>query len=340
MNQSWKDALRAYLDEMNKTHVDGQVERLAPYFLTSTDWMVEKQRWQRSQEQLAKRQARPVKALTKAVPQQVVYHSERELEVALSLWHRLEYRQKGQPYRQEYHRLQTVTMRRDDNDHWVFQQPWDWFFEQGAQQHDIQPQDVKEPEQLELSQPGKADEGTPLPQEVEAMQRPRPGHRSRYNRQQAVAYAEQYWNSYNPAFRHFDVDCTNFVSQCLYAGGIEMMFSGSRSKGWWYRGGRNANWSFSWAVAHSLYLLLASGKAPFYAERKSSADQLSVGDVICYDFNGDGKWQHNTIVVAKDADNMPLVNAHTTNSRMRYWEYRDSSAYTPRIQYGFFHIRA
>ena len=35
---------------------------------------------------------------------------------------------------------------------------------------------------------------------------------------------------------------------------------------------------------------------------------------------------------------MPLVNAHTYNSRMRYWAYEDSSAYTPNIKYKFFTI--
>lgn len=35
---------------------------------------------------------------------------------------------------------------------------------------------------------------------------------------------------------------------------------------------------------------------------------------------------------------MPLVNAQTYDSRMRYWSYEDSTAYTPSIRYTFFHI--
>lgn len=156
-----------------------------------------------------------------------------------------------------------------------------------------------------------------------------------YNRAKAVAYAEAYWNTRNPAFPRFTDDCTNFISQCLYAGGIPMIYTGNRGSGWWVRGG---NWSYSWAVAHSLYLLLRSGKAPFFAVQVASPSQLELGDVICYDFDGDGRFQHNTIVVTKDAQGMPLVNAHTTDSRHRYWEYTDSTAYTPRIRYAFFHI--
>jgi hypothetical protein len=43
-------------------------------------------------------------------------------------------------------------------------------------------------------------------------------------------------------------------------------------------------------------------------------------------------------VTGKDASGMPLVNAHTYNSRMRYWAYEDSTAYTPNIKYKFLSI--
>ncbi|MFL6556136.1 MAG: amidase domain-containing protein, partial [Bacillus sp. (in: firmicutes)] len=36
-----------------------------------------------------------------------------------------------------------------------------------------------------------------------------------YNRLKAVQYAERWWNSYNPAYKKFENDCTNFISQCL-----------------------------------------------------------------------------------------------------------------------------
>lgn len=70
----------------------------------------------------------------------------------------------------------------------------------------------------------------------------------------------------------------------------------------------------------------------------SSPDQLTYGDVICYDFEGDGRWDHTTIVTAKDAYGMPLVNAHTNNSRHRYWSYEDSMAWTENTKYKFFRI--
>jgi hypothetical protein len=156
-----------------------------------------------------------------------------------------------------------------------------------------------------------------------------------YDRLKAVQYAERWWNSYNPAYKKFENDCTNFISQCLRTGGAPMRGFPNRGTGWWLQ---TNNWSYSWAIAHSLRLYLANSKLGLRATEVSSPDQLILGDVICYDFEGDGRFNHNTIVTGKDAYGLPLVNAHTYNSRQRYWAYEDSSAYTPNIKYKFFSI--
>jgi hypothetical protein len=156
-----------------------------------------------------------------------------------------------------------------------------------------------------------------------------------YDRMRAVQYAERWWNDYNPAFKSFDVDCTNYISQCLNAGGAPMQGYSNRSKGWWMR---NNNWSYSWSVANSMRWYLPGSKAGLRAKEVNSPSQLLPGDVICYDFQGDGRFDHTTIVTAKDAEGMPLVNAHTTNSRRRYWAYEDSTAYTPNIKYKYFTV--
>jgi hypothetical protein len=156
-----------------------------------------------------------------------------------------------------------------------------------------------------------------------------------YNRRNAVQYAERWWNSYNPAYVKFENDCTNFISQCLHAGEAPMRGYPNRGTGWWLR---SKNYSYSWAVAHSLRTYLPNSKLGLRAREVSSPDELLLGDVICYDFEGDGRFNHNTIVTGKDAYGMPLVNAHTYNSRQRYWAYEDSSAYTPNIKYKFYTI--
>lgn len=164
---------------------------------------------------------------------------------------------------------------------------------------------------------------------------PSEGRGYKYNRLEAVRYAERWWNSYNPNYKKFENDCTNYISQCLHAGGAPMNGYPNRSKGWWLR---SNNWSYSWSVANAMRWHLSGAKSGLRAKEVSSPEELLLGDVICYDFEGDGRFNHTTIVVAKDANNMPLVNAHTTNSRMRYWEYTDSTAYTPNIKYKFFTI--
>lgn len=157
-------------------------------------------------------------------------------------------------------------------------------------------------------------------------------NRAPYDRHKAVHYAERWWNSRNPAYPKFKDDCTSYISQCLAAGGFPMTGFGNRNKGWWYR---NGIYSYSWAVAHALQLYLAGSR---FTREVKSVEQLQLGDIICYDFEGDGRFNHNTIITGRDAVGQPLVNAHTYDSRQRYWEYKDSSAYTPNIRYRFFHI--
>lgn len=156
-----------------------------------------------------------------------------------------------------------------------------------------------------------------------------------YDRNKAVEYAETWWDSYHPDFPRFPVNCTNFVSQCLFAGGAPMWGAPDRTKGWWCY---PDNWSYSWSVSHSFYWYLKGSTTGLRAIEVSSPKELYPGDVICYDFQGDNRWDHTTFVVAKDIYGFPLVNAQTDNSYHRNWMYMDSAAWTPRIKYAFFHI--
>ncbi len=157
--------------------------------------------------------------------------------------------------------------------------------------------------------------------------------RGRYDRLKAYKYAERWWDGYNPSYMKVQGnDCTNFISQVVHAGGMPFVMSQSRAKGWWYRG---KTWSYSWAVAHSFKLALPR---LLHAQEVGDPRQLKIGDVICYDWDGDGRWQHNTVVVDFDAYGMPLVNAHTVASHRRYFDYRDSYAHTARTRYAFYHI--
>lgn len=163
----------------------------------------------------------------------------------------------------------------------------------------------------------------------------------RYRRDLAAAYADRWWNEGNPAYELFEVNCTHYVSQCIFAGNAPMNYTGRRGSGWWYKGrnkGQEA-WSYSWAVSNAFTNYLAAPrKHGLRCDVVHSAEELQLGDVITYDWNGDHRYQHSTIVTAFDAAGMPLVNANTVPSRHRYWDYRDSYAWTERTKYRFFHI--
>ena len=67
-----------------------------------------------------------------------------------------------------------------------------------------------------------------------------------YNREAAVAYARRWAFSRNPAYYNFDAlggDCTNFASQCLFAGCGVMNYT--PDLGWFYNSlnSRSAAWT-------------------------------------------------------------------------------------------------
>ncbi|MDP5275008.1 amidase domain-containing protein [Chengkuizengella axinellae] len=161
----------------------------------------------------------------------------------------------------------------------------------------------------------------------------------RYQRLKVKSYADAWWEKPNPDFRAFNDDCTNFVSQCIYAGGASMNYTKNRTSGWWYHSDREQDgWSFSWTVSQCLKNYLLSKSSGLRAETVEDPEQLQVGDVIFYDWDGDSKFQHSAIVTGKDDKGQPLVNARTVNSKHRYWDYKDSYAWSNKTKYSFCHI--
>lgn len=145
-----------------------------------------------------------------------------------------------------------------------------------------------------------------------------------YNRQAAVDYANRWWHESNPAFERLAVNCTNYVSQCLYAGHAAMHYTWRRNSGWWYRGygaHHEELWSYSWTVAHALfvYLTRAGATSGLRARRMKHAHELQLGDLILFDWDGDARMNHSTIVTGFDAAGQPLVNANTGSSKARTW---------------------
>lgn len=100
-----------------------------------------------------------------------------------------------------------------------------------------------------------------------------------YNRHSAVEYAKRWAFGRNPQFYDFSNlggDCTNFASQCIYAGAGIMNFT--PVFGWFYK---NANdRTASWTGVEYLYNFLTTndGVGPFAEE--VDVDKLEIGDIV------------------------------------------------------------
>lgn len=159
-----------------------------------------------------------------------------------------------------------------------------------------------------------------------------------YNRVHSLRYAELWWNRSHPYFAHLRDDCTNFISQCLWAGGTPMQMAPSRARGWWYQWNQPVEtepWSFSWTTADALFRYLLQNLG---AKQVVSAKELRIGDLVFYDWDGEGHYHHTTFVVDFDAKGDPLVNAHTDASYHRHYRYQDSRAWSHKTQYVFVQI--
>lgn len=146
-----------------------------------------------------------------------------------------------------------------------------------------------------------------------------------YNREDAVNYAKRYALSPNPNFRYFGIyaniggDCTNFTSQCLFAGGAPMTYSTEYA--WWYNNSvtndtLDDTWSIPWAVAHSLYWTLRVNMQNGYYGPKGlevrDINAMELGDMIFYE-GDNGIIYHSAIITSFDSSG-PLISQHTFNA--------------------------
>jgi len=173
-----------------------------------------------------------------------------------------------------------------------------------------------------------------------------------YSGAAAAAYADTYWQTYNPAWPSFansGGDCTNFVSQALYAGGIGMRTSPTYSgHAAWYMVKKRNRWSYAapWVNAQdqSIFLLQhlsgTSQVASYYglAPGATAADHAEQGDVVLYDWNNDGVYDHEAILIASDGTNpdgttnWDLVDGHTNNRYHAYWTLAQLALYWASVQ--------
>lgn len=134
--------------------------------------------------------------------------------------------------------------------------------------------------------------------------------KEKYNREKVYEYARKWAYSRNPQYYNYDEiggDCTNFVSQCIFAGYNEMNYD--KNNGWYYINANNK--SPSWTGVEFLYKFLISNKSNGPKAIETTIDKLDIGDVIQLNFDRN-KFSHSLIVIqnAKSIDNT-LVATHT-----------------------------
>lgn len=129
-----------------------------------------------------------------------------------------------------------------------------------------------------------------------------------YDRSAAVAYARKWAMGRNPRFYDFSRiggDCTNFASQCIYAGSGVM--NTSPLFGWFYRSTNDR--TPSWTGVEFLYRFLVGndGLGPF--ARVVPLDNAEIGDIIQLG-DANGGFFHSPVVVSVTNGTI-LVAAHS-----------------------------
>ncbi|MVB09584.1 putative amidase domain protein [Caprobacter fermentans] len=134
-----------------------------------------------------------------------------------------------------------------------------------------------------------------------------------YDREKTVAYARQWATSRNPKYYSFDGmggDCTNFASQCVFAGCGVMNYQ--KDTGWYYNspGDRTASWS-GVEYLHD-FLVGNHGPGPFAVETDPSG--IRPGDLV--QLGNGARFYHTPVVVAVEKDGI-YVAAHTYDVYMK-----------------------
>lgn len=135
-----------------------------------------------------------------------------------------------------------------------------------------------------------------------------------YKRAEAVRYAETWAMLRNPRFPNFDQmggDCTNFASQCIYAGCGVMNPTPVTG---WYCNSLDSR-SAAWSGVEFLFSFLTSNRSVGPYAAVTGTDMLQPGDVIQLG-DPDGHFYHTPVVLSVENGTI-LVAAHTFDACFR-----------------------
>ena len=128
-----------------------------------------------------------------------------------------------------------------------------------------------------------------------------------YNRDAAIAYAHTWALGRNPAYYNFDNiggDCTNFVSQCIYAGAHTMNLT--PVFGWYYRSSYDR--TASWSGVEYLYKFLINNQGIGPYAYIVPQEKAKPGDIVQMGTRNGG-FSHTAVITS--ATPTILVAAHT-----------------------------
>jgi len=122
-----------------------------------------------------------------------------------------------------------------------------------------------------------------------------------------VAYARRWALGRNPAYYDYQAiggDCTNFASQCLYAGAGIMNYT--PVTGWFYRTAMDR--TAAWTGVEYLYRFLMGNTGPGPYAREVDQREVLPGDLVQLG-DGTGHFYHTPVITAVQP--VLLVSAHT-----------------------------
>lgn len=172
--------------------------------------------------------------------------------------------------------------------------------------------------------------------------------RTGYSRDNAFNWAQKHWKNYSNDYINFGKnqwdggDCTNFVSQCIRAGGAENDTKGSHQ--WYYiRKGASSNtkavsYSWTWSTARGLNSILLGNynKKEFgpkgiqkvifgdSAYTSDIGEYVNYGDIIQYEFTAGSGIKHSAIIVGMVHNSAldryePVIATHSFDSWNLPW---------------------
>lgn len=131
-----------------------------------------------------------------------------------------------------------------------------------------------------------------------------------YDRSKAIIYAQKWALGSNPAFYHFGGiggDCTNFISQCLFAGGGKMNFE---KNGWFYVDSNYRSPSWTSVKFFREFLIENKSIGPFGHLEK--LENLQVGDII--QLRQNPTHFNHTLIITNIYGNNIYVCAHSNDA--------------------------